>query len=249
LLLSYAYDWKQMDVASFDSKSDSDWSDSKPVRTVFYKTNADQNCLETIEAFYANGHPHEKICMRFAGAAGVTEKHFMNFHAYMDRSPCWSSVSSWKTVVTYVIQSGEDFMYVRDTDHGQLSELFTHKEGDALHGTSRPGGIPFSIHRYTETPFALSTNVKNYKWVIIESKRTFCYESASSSWGFNCAVTWEGESKALAEASDRKFCISIDCTNVSKFFGNVGYGCASMCEKILDVVGRERGATLEFNVT
>jgi len=235
-----------MDVASFDSKSE---TASESGRTVFYKTNADQNCLESIEAFYANGHPNEKVCMRFAGAAGVTEKHFMNFHAYMDRSPCWCSVSSWKTVVTYVIQSGEDFMYVRDTDHGQLSELFTHTEGDALRGISRPGGIPFSLHRYSETPYALSTNVKNYKWVIIESKRTFNYESASSSWGFNCAVTWEGESKALAEAADRKFCISIDCTNVSKFFSHISYGCASMCEKILDVVGREEGATLEFNVT
>ncbi|CAM9913159.1 unnamed protein product [Phaeothamnion confervicola] len=206
----------------------------------------DENCLNSLMDFFSKLKVNEKVCARFGEEGFVPEVHFMNFHTYLDRATCWESVSNWKTVVTYVIQSGDDHLYVRDTERGQSSEIFTHHEGDNIYGTCVPANIPFTVHRFTEIPYVLSTNLRNYKWVIVESKRTFVYRSASSAWSFTCSVTWEGESKHVAETSERKFCILVESEDTSKFTGNLNYGCASLCEKIIDVMGRSEEASLKF---
>ena len=200
---------------------------------LFYKTATSQNCVEEVEELFSNVTNESYIESEFE----VTFEGMVDLHNHMNSSNTWGNVTQWDSGIYYTIHHPDSDITACDLNKGENTSVFTQTIDKRYWGSTGDGTTHFTISRYNRHQMGSSLDsvyIKNCKWVKIESKKSFEYESERSSWVFSLIVLWEGESKKEAENSVKRYIVNISPGVKSLKSPNTGYVAASFMEKIMD---------------
>lgn len=199
----------------------------------FYKTATIQNCIDETRDLFTDITSETIVEGKFE----VDFEGMVEVHNHMNSSTTWKHVSQWNSGIYYTIDHPDGDIIASDLNRGEDTEVFKQELERMYWGSTGDKSIHFTISRHKKKPLGSSLDsiyIKNCKWVKIESKKSFEYVSARSSWIFNLAVVWEGRTKKEAESSPKKYIVTLSPGSNSVKSSNPGYTAASFMEKLMD---------------
>lgn len=202
---------------------------------LFYKTASSQNCMKEMQSLFSNVEVDNHIECEFE----ISFEGMVELHNHMNSSNMWKSVSQWDSGVYYTIDHPDGDITASDLNRGENTSVYIETVDKRHWGSTGDGSNHFTISKYKRHPIGSSLDsvyITNCKWVKIESKKKFEYESERSSCVFNLSVVWEGLSKKEAESSLKRYTVVISPGSKSFLSSNTGYVAASFMEKIMDAL-------------
>lgn len=208
-----------------------------------YYTNArDENCTLKMVPFFEDLSPDESVSAQIWEKGypngGVSHETLVCVNNNLSMSKCWASIQDWEVSVEYTISHPQGDIIVSDTK--TLDNASMNRKTVALqwNGECYPdSSTNLYVSRKNTTVFEhnMQDNMR-FSFVRIRNTKTFFYRTQRSSWRYRLCVVWEGETKDIAEGSDRRFelLVETDDSDVARLDPN--YTVASFFEKIIDVV-------------
>lgn len=202
---------------------------------LFYKNASSENSIWNTRCLFEGIVSTNDVYAEYE----INEERMVSLHNHMNSSSMWKSISQWDSGVRYTIDHPDGDITITDRNRGENTTIFRETTQEVFRGMTYNGDIEFSLFKINKEPvdFSLtSCHSSNYTWVKIESRKTFKYESERAAWDFSLAVVWEGVTKESAEASDKKFFVSISMASIDKASRDPGYTTASFMEKLMDTL-------------
>lgn len=203
--------------------------------TMFYKNANEENSVQYAKTFFENITSVDDVFAEYeTDSVGM-----MELHNHMNSSSTWKSISGWESGIHYIIDHPEGDITLTDLNRGQNTSIYRETVSKRMDGTSVDKSTPFYILRTQSIPLDFSVtscHSSRYKWVTIESKKKFKYESDRASWVFHLTVIWEGKTREEASNSEKKYVIGVSMGSIDKASRDPVYTAASFMEKLLYIL-------------
>ena len=208
----------------------------------FYRNASDENCVEYIADFFKNLQSTETVSARIQNALGgsLTYERVVEIFNHLDSSQSWRRVSDWEVEVEYTISHPDGNVVAVDTNTTRSASLTRRTVSRFCSGSCEDKTFEISRVRYTHID-QLDFNTNLYSSVRILKSKRFYYQTKRSSWTFRVSLVWEGDTKACAEKSDKKYLVFVETNDVNIATSNPMYTAASFLEKVIDVVSVSAG--------
>lgn len=201
----------------------------------FYKNATTENSVGIVRTLFENLFPTSVVYVEYE----LESEGMITLHNHMNSSSTWESVTQWDSGVQYSVNHPDGEITISDKNRGRDTRLFRERQSGKMNGMTSGGDVRFTIYRKDVEPLDFSTtscHSSMYTWVKIESKKTYYYVSGNSSWEFGLSVVWEGKTKEEAEASEKRYLITISMGSIDKAKRDPGYTAASFMEKLMDTL-------------
>lgn len=207
---------------------------------LFYKNARSENCIRETRTLFEDISNTSDVYARYQ----MDSEGMISLHNHMNSSTTWKSISQWDSGIQYTVSHPDGDITMYDKNRGENTSIFIKRNVYKFKGTTHGKDVDFSIFRDENYPLDFtftSCHSSRYIWVRIESTKTFEYVSERASWVFNLSVIWEGETKDIAESSDKKYFITISMSSIDKASRDPSYTAASFMEKIMDTLFHRSG--------
>lgn len=201
----------------------------------FYKNATTENSIGFARTLFENLLSTSSVYAEYE----VEAEGMVSLHNHMNSSSTWEAVSQWDSGIQYSVNHPDGEIILSDKNRGLDTRIFRERLVGKINGMTKLGDVRFTIYRKEMDllDFSMaSCHSSMYTWVRIESKKTYLYVSGRSSWEFGLSVVWEGKTKEEAEASEKKYVVTILMGSIDKARRDPGYTTASFMEKIMDTL-------------
>lgn len=201
----------------------------------FYKNATTENSVAVVRTLFENLSLTSDVYAEYE----LESEGMITLHNHMNSSSTWDSVTQWDSGVQYSVNHPNGEISLSDKNRGLDTRIFRERQVGKMNGMTSRGDVRFTIYRKEIEPLDFSTtscHSSMYTWVKIESKKTYSYVSGNSSWDFALSVLWEGKTKEEAEASEKRYVITISMGSIEKAKRDTGYTAASFMEKLMDTL-------------
>ena len=216
---------------------------------MMYRNATDENCVGYISEFFKDLQSTETVSARILNSkcTSLPYERVVEIFNHLDSSVSWKKVSDWEVEVEYTISHPEGDVVAVDTNTTRSATLTRRTVTKSCSGSCIDSSFEISRVRYTHID-QLDFNTSLYSSVRILKSKRFHYQTERSSWTFRVSLVWEGETKACAEKSNKKYLVFVETNDVKVATTNPRYTAASFLEKVIDVMsvsGKRRDLKVE----
>lgn len=203
---------------------------------MFYNNFSDETCVSLVSEMFKDLGHREKVsaCLAY-DKGGVSYEGMLAIHNHLESSKIWRKTVPWVTEVEYTIPHPDGDITAFDSNSGGEAKLT--RNSVVLQQTGSCKNWKISLTRILAEPSdKMDFNTTRWTWVKVKNTKKFYYETERSSWVFKLAVCWEGVTKEVAKAGDKKYLVYVESVGSDKTCSYPSYSAASFLDKILDII-------------
>lgn len=209
----------------------------------YYRNAREENCTLKMSPFFRDLASHEYVSAQIYEGdfpnGGISYETLAQVNNNLSSSKCWSDIRDWEESVEYTVAHPEGDITVSDTKTLNNASMGRRTVDLQWNGTCYPDTrTRLYVSRRKNVVLENNMLVDNmrFSFMRIKNTKTFFYRTPRSSWRYKLCVVWEGETKAVAEKSNRRYELYVETNDSETARVDPKYATASFFEKILDVV-------------